>query len=165
MGQHVSIAFDNHAVLIKPEAAARRIAADAVPVVVSTPTPPPVQPQGTTMPYVDMHENRSPQVVEPSIYTMPRPPASPIPAVSHTTTSAYHRFHGSVSINPRMMAGDAGKIMDEVIKHLTTILGANVRVTLEIQADIPHGVPGETVRTVTENCHTLKFEDFGFEEE
>jgi hypothetical protein len=55
--------------------------------------------------------------------------------------------------------------MDEVIKHLTTILGANVHVTLEIQADIPNGLPDETVRTVTENCRTLKFDDFGFEEE
>ena len=164
-GQHVSVALNNHAVLVKPEAALRQLAADAVPVATAAPTPPPVQPQGTTMPYVDMHANYSPAVGEPSIYTMPRPPASPVPAVSHTTTSAYHRFHGSVSINPRLMAGDAGKIMDEVIKHLTTILGANVRVTLEIQADIPHGVPDETVRTVTENCRTLKFEDFGFEEE
>ena len=64
-----------------------------------------------------------------------------------------------------MMAGDAGKINEEVVKHLTMILGANVQVTLEIHADIPSGVPDETVRTVTENCRTLKLEDFGFEVE
>jgi len=40
-----------------------------------------------------------------------------------------------------------------------------VQVTLEIQAKIPSGVSDETVRTVTENCRTLKFEGFGFEEE
>ena len=45
------------------------------------------------------------------------------------------------------MAGHAGKVMDEVVKHLTTILGASVHVTLEIQADIPGGVLEETVRT------------------
>jgi len=77
----------------------------------------------------------------------------------------FHRFHGSITINARMMAGDAGKIMEEVVKHLTTLYGANVQVTLEIQATIPGGVPDTTVRTVTENCRTLRFEGFGFEEE
>ncbi len=75
------------------------------------------------------------------------------------------RFYGSVKINPRVMAGDAGKIMEEVVKHLTTLYGANVQVTLEIQAHLPGGVPEETVRTVTENCRTLRFDGFGFEEE
>ena len=116
------------------------------------------------MTYVEMQENRAPLVVEPTIYTLPKSPVPPVPPVSRPDTLPYHRFHGSLNINPRMMAGDAGRIMDEVIKHLTTILGANVRVTLEIQADIPTGVPDETVRTVTENCRTLKFDDFGFEE-
>ena len=32
------------------------------------------------------------------------------------------------------MAGDAGKIMEEVVKHMTTLLGADVQVTLEIEA-------------------------------
>ncbi len=85
-----------------------------------------------------------------------------IPAVQEPQ---FHRFYGSVKINARMMAGDAGKIMEEVVKHLTTLYGANVQVTLEIQADIPGGVPEGTVRTVTENCRTLRFESFGFEEE
>ena len=64
-----------------------------------------------------------------------------------------------------MIARDAGKIMEEVVLHLTRLYGANVQVTLEIQAAIPDGVPEETVRTVTENCRTLKFDGLGFEEE
>lgn len=52
-----------------------------------------------------------------------------------------------------------------MVKHLTVILGANMRVTLEILADIPNGVSDETIRTITENRRTLEFEDFGFEEE
>ena len=39
-----------------------------------------------------------------------------------------------------------------------------VTVILEIQAEAPEGVPDSTVRTVTENCRTLKFKDHGFEE-
>ena len=63
------------------------------------------------------------------------------------------------------MAKDAGSVMQEVVTHLTALYGADVQVTLEIQADIPGGVTDDIVRTVTENCRTLKFEGFGFEEE
>jgi hypothetical protein len=36
---------------------------------------------------------------------------------------------------------------------------------LEISADLPEGASDKTVRDVTENCRTLKFTDFGFEEQ
>jgi hypothetical protein len=45
------------------------------------------------------------------------------------------------------------------------LVGAEVTVTLEISAWAPDGVPEHVVRTVTENCRTLKFEDQGFEVE
>jgi len=44
-------------------------------------------------------------------------------------------------------------------------MGSNVKVTLEIEADIPDGAPEQVVCTVTENSRTLKFEVSGFEEE
>jgi hypothetical protein len=34
-----------------------------------------------------------------------------------------------------------------------------------IQADLVEGAGDKLVRDVTENCRTLKFKDFGFEEE
>ncbi len=43
-------------------------------------------------------------------------------------------------------------------------MNANVEITLEIKADVPEGVPDNVVRTVTENCRTLKFKNHGFEE-
>lgn len=76
-----------------------------------------------------------------------------------------HRFYGAVKINPRMMAGDAGKIMEEVVKHLTSLSKDGVTVTLEIQAYIPDGIPSDIQQVVDENCHTLRFENVGFEEE
>ena len=79
------------------------------------------------------------------------------------TTTAYHRFHGSVPLNERKMASAAGMIIEEVVKHLTSLYGAKVQVTLEIQAEFPDAVPEGTVRTVLENCRTLKFEGCGFE--
>ncbi len=39
-----------------------------------------------------------------------------------------------------------------------------VEVTLDIHAEIPDGTPDHIVRTVTENCRTLRFKAHGFEE-
>jgi len=35
---------------------------------------------------------------------------------------------------------------------------------MEIHAELPEGTPEHIVRTVTENCRTLKFTNYGFEE-
>src|SRR4029077_6836254 len=46
------------------------------------------------------------------------------------------------------------------------LVGSSVRVTLEIEAEIPQGAPDNVVRTVTENSRTLKFtSNSGFETE
>src|SRR5208283_2154047 len=60
---------------------------------------------------------------------------------------------------------DASRVADEVIAHLTGLVGASVSVTLEIEAHIPSGASDHIVRTVTENCRTLKFTNQGFEKE
>ena len=75
------------------------------------------------------------------------------------------RFHGSVSLDPARVGRDAGRIGDEVIAHLVGLVGSDVKVTLEIEAEIPNGAPDNVVRTVTENSRTLKFKDHGFEQE
>ena len=75
------------------------------------------------------------------------------------------RFHGSVILDTARAGRDASKIADEVIAHLAGLVGATVTVTLEISAEVPDGVPDQAVRTVTENCRTLKFSDQGFEKE
>ena len=60
----------------------------------------------------------------------------------------------------------ASRIADEVITHLAGLVGSSVRVTLEIEADIPEGASENVVRTVTENSRTLKFSaNSGFETE
>jgi len=78
---------------------------------------------------------------------------------------AYRRFHGSVKLDSLRVGRDAQRITDEVIQHLTKLVGADVEVSLEIHAKLIDGVPDQTIRNVTENCRTLKFESFGFEEE
>ena len=75
------------------------------------------------------------------------------------------RFHGTATLDTTRVGRDAGRIADEVVAHLAGILGANVKITLEIEAEIPTGAPDHVVRTVTENCRTLKFDSQGFEME
>lgn len=78
-------------------------------------------------------------------------------------TPKLRRFHGSVTLDPTRVGRDASRIADDVIAHLVGLVGSDVKVTLEIAAEIPHGAPDNTVRTVTENARTLKFIDQGFE--
>ncbi|MBZ0154723.1 MAG: DUF499 domain-containing protein [Alphaproteobacteria bacterium] len=75
------------------------------------------------------------------------------------------RFHGSVSLDPARVGRDASRIAEEVISHLSALVGSEVKVTLEIEAQIPQGAPDNVVRTVTENSRTLKFTTQGFEKE
>jgi hypothetical protein len=75
------------------------------------------------------------------------------------------RFHGTVTLDANRVGRDASRIADEVIAHLSGLVGSNVTVTLEIEAEIPLGAPDHVVRTVTENSRTLRFTSQGFERE
>ena len=75
------------------------------------------------------------------------------------------RFHGSVELDAARVGRDASQVADEVISHLSGLVGAEVTVTLEIAANIPDGAPDSVVRTVTENSNTLKFQSHGFEKD
>jgi hypothetical protein len=59
---------------------------------------------------------------------------------------------------------DAAQIAEEVVQHLSRIIGAEVQITLEIQAELPDGASEKLVRDVTENCRTLRFASYGFED-
>jgi hypothetical protein len=74
-------------------------------------------------------------------------------------------LHGTVTLDATRVGRDAGRIAEEVIAHLSGLVGAKVTVTLEVEAEIPSGAPDNVVRTVTENSRTLKFTSQGFEKE
>ncbi len=74
------------------------------------------------------------------------------------------RFHGSAELNPTLPGRDAAQIAEAVIAHLSGLVGARVTVTLEVQAELLDGAPEHVVRTVTENCRTLRFRSYDFEE-
>ena len=95
----------------------------------------------------------------------PAMPAPGVPLPEPPATRQLTRFHGTVKLDTTRIARDAGQVAEEVVSHLSGLIGATVTVTLEIQADLPTGTPDNVVRTVTENSRTLKFTSQGFEEE
>ena len=57
---------------------------------------------------------------------------------------------------------DVNDLVQEVIAHLYNADNAEVKIILDVNVDLPNGTPVPIVRTVTENCRTLKVDDFGF---
>jgi hypothetical protein len=70
-----------------------------------------------------------------------------------------------VSVDPLRLGRDAGRIAEADVQHLTGLVGSNVEITIEIRAELADGAGDKLVRDVTENCRTLKFTDYGFEED
>jgi hypothetical protein len=73
------------------------------------------------------------------------------------------RFYGSVRLDPARPVRDAEKVIQEVVQHLTALVGADVEIRVEIQAHYPDGLPEKLVRDLTENCGALKFDCCEFE--
>ncbi|MCF2971517.1 DUF499 domain-containing protein [Synechococcus sp. Nb3U1] len=86
------------------------------------------------------------------------------PLTSISSIPILRRFHGNVDIDAMRINRDVPTIANEVIQHLTALNGATVKITLEIEAEIPEGVPDDVARTVMENCRTLKFNGQSFEQ-
>ena len=97
--------------------------------------------------------------------TTPEPGSGPSRAPTPAGPTQPKRFHGTVILDPTRVGRDASRVADEVIVHLAGLVGAEVTVTLHIEATVPAGAPDNVVRTVTENSRTLKFTTQGFETE
>jgi hypothetical protein len=138
-GQIVNVSEDNlSGLLVRPDVALAQYQAEIAPVAIPGVEPPP---RG--------------QVSEPL----------PGEVTGGDEPRRPRRFHGSVALDPTRVGRDAGRIADEVIAHLAGLVGASVKVTLEIEAEIEAGAPEQVVRTVTENSRSLKFTSHGFEQE
>src|SRR5258708_2693067 len=137
-GQVVSISPDSVGMLVKPDVARRQMDAER-------PTPTSASAAGS-----------SPGVGGAT--GGPGSNASRDSSASGTSTAAApltRRFHGTVQLDPARVGRDASRIADEVIAHLAGQVGAEVTVTLEIEAKLPGGASDQIVRTVTENSRTL----------
>jgi len=145
-GPQVRVLRDDRSVLVKPDVAVAQMEVDGqrasvVPASVGGSITATTSPTGGT------------SVVEGGVEV---PPAVEQPPL---------RFHGTVALDATRVGRDASRVAEEVVQHLAGLVGAKVDVTLEIRAEVPEGVPDQVVRTVTENCRTLKFKSHGFERE
>jgi uncharacterized protein len=91
--------------------------------------------------------------------------ATPVPNGATSATVPPTHFFGSVNVDAARINRDVGTIANEILQHLASLPNCQVNVTLEIQAHVPGGVPDNVVRTVSENCRTLKFKSQSFEKE
>lgn len=79
-------------------------------------------------------------------------------------TSKNTHFFMTAQLDTTRIGRDVQRLVEEVITHLTSADGAQVEVSLEVDVKSPDGLSPQVVRTVSENCRTLKVKDFGFEE-
>ena len=75
-----------------------------------------------------------------------------------------NHFYMSVKLDNTRVNRDINNYVQEIIQHLMSVDGANVELKLEVEVEAPNGIPSTTVRTVSENCRTLKVTDFGFDD-
>ena len=73
-------------------------------------------------------------------------------------------FFMSADLDITRINRDVQKIVEEIIQHLTSVSSAKVKVSLEVEAETDTAFTQQTVRTVIENCKTLRVRDSGFEE-
>ena len=137
----ISLSDTDQGLVVRPDVARRQMDAEAAPPAVGE-----REGEYGTQPPIPGGSHDEPQV---------EPPSAP----------RAKRYHGSVKLDATRVGRDAGQIADEVIAHLSALVGADVQLTLEIEAHIPDGTPEHVIRTVTENSRTLKFDDSGFENE
>lgn len=155
-GEHITPTLSSQSLIVKPEVAQRQFDADAVAVAVTvTHQTTHAKEPGTA---VDNYGKQGTNVIDLSLQGNQTTVVSP-------STVQPKRFYGSMKLDALRLRRDAGQVADEVIQHFTSLVGAEVEITIEIQVRTPEGVPDNVVRTVTENCRVLKFTNQEFEEE
>jgi predicted AAA+ superfamily ATPase len=146
-GQMVSLSAEGAGLLVKPGRARKQIDAET-----------PAQQAGTSIRGETSASTAAPGFGSTQLDGTNATPGTPL-------APRPRRFHGTVVLDPARVGRDASRIADEVIAHLAGQVGAEVTVTLEIEASLPGGASDQITRTVTENSRTLKFTTHGFENE
>jgi hypothetical protein len=139
-----NVQLDDTLLLIEPAAAKAYETAQpsAVP---PGPNPPGPLPPGSTSPGL-----------------FPPGPTGAGPTPSGATPKA-KTFHGSADVTPATAKVRLVQIADEIIAVLAADPNAEVKVSIEIQANFPNGTQDQTKRAVSENAKTLGFNNAEWE--
>lgn len=89
----------------------------------------------------------------------PLPPVQPQPAAA-----SKKRYFATVKLDPDRLSRELAQIDERILDQLR-MTRANIMLSLEIQADNPHGFADDIMRIVNENAKLLKFDNSSFEEE
>lgn len=127
------VVIDSDSVIVRPEVAEAHRPVPVQPGTGDTPSGP-----GDSTPAPDGQSTDG----EP-----PAPPADKKPT----------RFSGAVMISPERPARDIHQIVEAIVEQLTTLSGSQVKIRLEIEAEVPDGLDRAKVRTLIENANTLGF--------
>ncbi len=68
-------------------------------------------------------------------------------------------FIGTVEVNPAKAKLSLAEVADEVISLLTQIPDAEIKITLEINANFPGGISEDKKRPISENANSLNFKN------
>ena len=135
--------IDRSAYLVRVDAAIKQISSEQS----SSQTPPSCE---TDAPATQVDgDTQAPisGISSPSVSPQPKAPTS---------------FFLSASLDKTRINRDVQRLVEEVISHLSISEGCEVEISLEVSAKTQAGFSVPTVRTVLENCRTLKVKDFGF---
>ncbi|MCP4425129.1 MAG: hypothetical protein GY803_11595 [Chloroflexi bacterium] len=132
------IFFDDQSLLVHPEHTQE--------------LPPPPKPDTGPLPPTSVSEGKLGAVDTAA----PQPPPEP---------KATTRYYGRVKLDPQRVNQEMGLVVEEVIERLTSLVGCDLEIVVEISAEHCEGFNEATIRTVSENSQTLKFEHYGFEED
>lgn len=92
----------------------------------------------------------------------PDAPYSSHSPTKHPVPSGPSNFHLSTRLDTTRYIKEIGKINDEVLSHLLVVEGAKVEIRLNVEVEFSKDVSSDIIRTVTENCRTLRVDDSGF---
>jgi predicted AAA+ superfamily ATPase len=135
MGEPASIYFDDTSMIVRAEVALQQLEA--------------MWNAGTS-------NRMPPQPAAKLNRTTPEMAAPPPPKVRS-------RYHGSVELDPQRANREMGTIVEEIIQRLSSLGGVHLEINLEISASRPEGFDEATIRTISENSRTLKFNNHGFD--
>lgn len=80
---------------------------------------------------------------------MYEPPPAAVPERGH--------YHGPVTHGLSRLGVQATTLANEVIQYLEVLSEAKVRITIEIDEELPEGASASVVRAALRNSKTLKF--------
>ena len=93
------------------------------------------------------------------------PPTQPVGGTGTAVPERRNKhFHMVAKLDNVRINKNVNDYVQEVIQHLINVDGSTVNVKLVVEATADNGIPSSTVRTVSENCQTLRAEEFSFDD-